>query len=381
MIYLDNSATTKIYEDALNIYHKYSIENYFNSAAPYNAAGLIFSDINRARDKIAAGLNVPPANIIFTSGGTESNNIAIQGFLKNKKRGRIVCGGGEHASVYNIFKSFENGCFDIVFAPLDKFGAVDLEKFFPLITPDTVLVSVMHVSNETGAITDIEKIVKGVKAISPDCAVHSDGVQAYGKMKIDIKKLGCDLYSVSAHKHHGPKGAGALYIAQHIKLSPLFFGGGQENNLRSGTHNAAGIMAYGEAAARINSRLETNFAHNQVLKERFWNTLSGEVVDIVLNSESISSGVPNILSISIKSVPAEVLVTILEMKGIIVDTGSACSSKKGHLRIHQAMNMSKEYSSGTLRFSFSEFNTLEEIDIAVNELIKAIKELRKVCKK
>jgi cysteine desulfurase len=381
MIYFDNSATTKIYDVVNDLIYEYNSKLYYNPSAPYSAAAKISDDVLAARQSIAKGLSCKADEIVFTSGGTEANNLAIFGATRALKNGRVVCGAGEHDSVYNCFNAL-GSAFDTVFAPLNIYGGVDEKKLLELVTSDTVFVSVMHVNNETGAVNDLYSIVPKIKKISPKCIIHSDGVQAFGKINANIKNTGCDLYTVSAHKIHGPKGAGALYISPDIRLFPQILGGGQENKIRSGTQNVSAIVGFGKAAEIILEKREANFKRIQNLKERLFDKI--KLIDgIGLNSQAIDGAIPNILSVSIRGVPAEVMVTKLEARGIIVGTGAACSSKKGLSRVYLAAGMSKELAKGTLRISFGEFNTESEVDFAANEIINAAKELQKVirCKK
>jgi cysteine desulfurase len=382
MIYLDNSATTKIYEVVNDLIYEYNSKLYYNPSAPYSAATKISDDVLAARQSIAKGLNCRGEQIIFTSGGTEANNLAIFGATRALKRGRVICGAGEHDSVYNCFNVLDGAAFDKAFAPLNIYGGIDEKKLIDLMTEDTAFVSVMHVNNETGAVNDLRSIARRIKKISPKCIIHSDGVQAFGKIDVNISDIGCDLYTVSAHKIHGPKGAGALYISPGVRLFPQILGGGQENNLRSGTQNVSAVIGFGKAAEIILEKREANFKRIQCLKERLFNKI--KLIDgIRLNCHDINGAIPNILSVAIKDAPAEVMVTKLEARGIIISTGAACSSKKGLSRVYLAAGMTKELIQGTVRISFGEFNTESEIDFAANEIINAAEELQKVirCKK
>ena len=350
MIYLDNSATTRTMGVAAEAAKKYMTEEFFNPAAAYSPAVREERAVNGARRTIGSAINAGPDEIIFTSGGTESNNMAILGSLKAMRgRGRIIVGSTEHPSVYEVYKSL--ACqYDVVEAPVDNTGMIDLKRLESLITPDTRLVSVMQVNNEVGAVNDAEAIRRMLRRRAPEALLHVDGVQGFLKVPFDAKN--CDLYSISGHKIHAPKGIGALYLRQGTKFAGGQIGGGQEKNLRSGTTNTPGIMGM-EAAIR-------------------------NYLDVLLNGPAPEQGAPHILNASFMGVRGEVLLHALEEKEIYVSTGSACSAhKKGRNRILNAMGVIGDRQEGAIRFSFCPFNTIEEMDVVAEEISTIIAMLRR----
>ena len=375
MIYLDNSATTRTMGVAAEAAKKYMTEEFFNPAAAYSPAVREERAVNGARRTIGSAINAGPDEIIFTSGGTESNNMAILGSLKAMRgRGRIIVGSTEHPSVYEVYKSL--ACqYDVVEAPVDNTGMIDLKRLESLITPDTRLVSVMQVNNEVGAVNDAETIRRILRRRAPEALLHVDGVQGFLKVPFDAKN--CDLYSISGHKIHAPKGIGALYLRQGTRFAGGQIGGGQERNLRSGTTNTPGIMGM-EAAVRnyLNNIDEYRYAMRSC-KVRLAKNLT-ELPDVLLNGPAPEQGAPHILNASFMGVRGEVLLHALEEKEIYVSTGSACSAhKKGRNRILNAMGVIGDRQEGAIRFSFCPFNTIEEMDVVAEEISTIIAMLRR----
>lgn len=374
MIYFDNSATTAVLPEAADAARRYMTERYFNPAAAYAPAVQLERDIKAARTLIAGELGASPDELVFTSCGTESNNTALFGALRAQRgKGRVIVSAVEHPSVYEAAIDLREQGYDVVFAPVDKTGAVDTEALKELVTPNTQLVSVMHVNNESGAVNDVSGAYSLVKRLAPECVVHSDGVQAF--MKEGPVK--CDLYSVSGHKLHAPKGVGALYIRNGVRVKPYLIGGGQESGMRSGTTNAPAIMAFSAAvsdwAAHRREYREGIFA----VKKRLYTNLS-RMRDVVLNGPELEKAAPHILNMSFLGVRGEVLLNALSEKGLCVSTGSACAAhKRGRNRILNAMGVLGERQDGAIRFSFSHFNTVDEADRAAQLIEEQVNLLRR----
>lgn len=375
MIYLDNSATTRTMDVAAEAAKKYMTEEFFNPAAAYSPAVREERAVNGARRTIGSAINAGPDEIIFTSGGTESNNMAILGSLKAMRgRGRIIVGSTEHPSVYEVYKSL--ACqYDVVEAPVDNTGMIDLKRLEGLITPDTRLVSIMQVNNEVGAVNDAEAIRRMLRRRAPEALLHVDGVQGFLKVPFDAKN--CDLYSISGHKIHAPKGIGALYLRQGTKFAGGQIGGGQEKNLRSGTTNTPGIMGMEAAAKNYLNNIDEYRCAMRDCKLRLAKNLT-ELPDVLLNGPAPEQGAPHILNASFMGVRGEVLLHALEEKEIYVSTGSACSAhKKGRNRILNAMGVIGDRQEGAIRFSFCPFNTIEEMDVVAEEISTIIAMLRR----
>lgn len=354
---------------------KYMTEEFFNPAAAYSPAVREERAVNGARKTIGSAINAGPDEIIFTSGGTESNNMAILGSLKAMRgRGRIIVGSTEHPSVYEVYKSL--ACqYDVVEAPVDNTGMIDLKRLESLITPDTRLVSIMQVNNEVGAVNDAEAIRRMLRRRAPEALLHVDGVQGFLKVPFDAKS--CDLYSISGHKIHAPKGIGALYLRQGTKFAGGQIGGGQEKNLRSGTTNTPGIMGMEAAVRNYLDNIDEYRCAMRSCKMRLAKNLT-ELPDVLLNGPAPEQGAPHILNASFMGVRGEVLLHALEEKEIYVSTGSACSAhKKGRNRILNAMGVIGDRQEGAIRFSFCPFNTIEEMDVVAEEISTIIAMLRR----
>lgn len=374
MIYFDNSATTPVLPRAAAAASRYMTELYYNPSAAYSPAVKLEREVNEARGSIASALGCSGAEVTFTSCGTESNNTALFGTLKAMHgTGRVIISAAEHPSVYEAAMELKEAGRDVVLAPVTETGAVDAAALEELTTPNTRLVSCMHVNNETGAVNDISAIYAAVRKRAPGCLVHSDGVQAF--MKLDVPK--CDLYSVSGHKLHAPKGVGALYVKSGTRIKPYLVGGGQESGMRSGTTNAPGIIAFAEAVRDYSAhRREYNEAVLAV-KKRLYSNLS-RISDVRLNGPDLDSGAPHILNVSFMGVRGEVLLNALSEKGICVSTGSACAAhKRGKNRVLNAMGITGERQDGAVRFSFSHLNTVREADAAAAVIEEQVAFLRK----
>lgn len=377
--YFDNSATTKVFDCVRDIMMKTMTEDYGNPSAKHRKGMEAERYIKQAKTVIAKTLKVQEKEILFTSGGTESNNMAIVGTaMANKRSGNhIITTGIEHASVYRPLGYLEEQGFEITYLPVDAFGHIDVEELVSAIRQDTILVSVMYVNNEVGAVEPIEEIGRRIKNNRKDILFHVDAIQAYGKFVIHPKRLGIDLLSVSGHKIHGPKGVGFLYIDEKVKIKPMIYGGGQQRDLRSGTENVPGIAGLGAASEEIYKNHEEKIGKLYEQKDYLIGSLK-ELEGVVINSQLGSESAPNIVSASFEGVRSEVLLHALEERGIYVSSGSACSSNHASLSgTLKAIGIKRELLDSTLRFSLGVFNTKAEIDYGVEVLKELLPVLRR----
>lgn len=377
--YFDNSATTVVTESVKNIIVKVMTEDFGNPSSMHMVGVNAEKYIKESQENIAKILKVDPKEIYFTSGGTESNNMAIIGAaMANKRSGnRIITTAVEHPSVASPMKYLEQQGFDVVYLPVDMYGVVSVEALKKEMNAETILVSVMYVNNEVGAIQPIEEIGQYIKTINPKVVYHVDAIQAFGKMEIKPKKDKIDLLTVSGHKIHGPKGSGFIYIKKNTKINPLILGGGQQMGVRSGTENVPGIAGIGQAAKDCYDNLVPNVKRMTELKDYLIEELE-KLEGVTVNSRKGTDGAPHIVSAGFKGVRSEVLLHALEDKGIYVSAGSACSSNKPAVSATlKAMGIDKDLLESTVRFSFCEFNTMEEIDYAVAQLKTLLPMLRK----
>ncbi|MCQ2495387.1 MAG: cysteine desulfurase [Lachnospiraceae bacterium] len=371
--YLDNAATTKVSDRVAEIVKKTMSVDYGNPSSKHNKGFDAEQYVKAATNIIADSLKVQPKEIIFTSGGTESNNMALIGAaLANKRKGNhIISSGFEHASVYNPLLSLEDFGFKIDFAPVDEKGHIKTEELLKLISDETIIVSIMYVNNEVGAVQNIAGLSKAIKAKKNDLIFHVDAIQAYGKYRIFPKKEGIDMLSVSGHKINGPKGSGFLYVDEKVKVRPLIFGGGQQKNRRSGTENVPAIAGIGEAVKEFYENHEEKINRLYDLKKHMLERIP-EVPGTHVNAASLDSlreAAPHIVSVSFDKIKSEVLLHALEEKGICVSSGSACSSNHpGISSTLTAIGVKKELLDSTLRFSFSVNTTIEEIDYCIDTL-------------
>ena len=374
MIYFDNSATTVVLPAAAEAANKYMLEQYFNPSAAYSAAVQADRDVTQARASIAKRLNAEASELVFTSCGTESNNTALYGTLRAVHgKCRVVVSMVEHPSVYEAALDLKERGYDVVFVGVDQTGRVKPDELEAALTPDTRLVSIMHVNNETGAINDINAFYQLVKKRAPEAYLHVDGVQAFMK----LPPVTCDMYSVSGHKLHAPKGVGALYVKKGVKIKPYLIGGGQESGMRSGTTNAAGIMAFSAAVTDFDAHADEYRSGMLAVKKRLYNNLS-RMRDIRLNGPDIESAAGHILNVSFLGVRGEVLMNALSEKGVYVSTGSACAAhKRGKNRILTAMGILGDRQESAIRFSFSHYNTAAEADAAAQLIEEQVNLLRR----
>ena len=367
MIYLDNSATTRTLESAAQAAFRCMREDFFNPSSAYAPAARREKRVNEARARLAATLGCRAEEIVYTSGGTESNNMAILGALRAMRgRGRIITSASEHPSVYELFRLLEQRGYQAVYIGTDESGAASLAELAANLTPDTALVSLMHVNNETGAVTDIAAAASLIRSRAPQAVFHVDGVQAYGKLPFGCPP--CDLYSVSGHKIHAPKGVGALYVRAGLRFAGGLVGGGQEQGRRSGTTNAPGILGLDAAVTAYAAHQQEWVAAMRACKTRLAERLLS-LPDAYLNGPAPEDGAPHILNVSFPGVRGEVLLHALEQREIYVSTGSACSAhKKGNNRVLAAAGVRGARQEGALRLSLCPFNTLEEMDRAAEEI-------------
>ena len=377
MIYFDNSATTKVLPEAADRAIHYMLSDFYNPSAAYGKAYSIEKDIDKARKYIASSICVNPDEIYFTSGATESNNIAIFGSLNSKiSKPEIVTTMVEHPSVYEtILRAAQMFGASIKYAPLLPDGTVNLDELKLLLNEKTIFISIMHVNNELGSVNNLNAINKLVKQFAPNAIFHSDGVQGY--LKEYPLSIPCDLYSVSGHKFHAPKGVGFLFVKNGVKNEGGQRGGGQERNFRSGTVNTPSIMAMETAIKAYISNFDNWHSAMYLVKRRMAENLL-KIPEVIINGPSVDCGAPHILNESFLGVRGEVLLHALEKEDILVSTGSACSSKKiGKNRILHAIGIDGARQEGAIRFSFSPFNTIEEVDIACEIIEKNVSFLRK----
>ncbi len=372
-IYFDNSATTPVFPCVREVMMR-TMEDDFGNPSSMHRKGMDAENyIRTAKTQIAKTLKVDEKEILFTSGGTESNNTAILGTVSaNPRLGKhLITSAIEHPSVANTMHWLEGQGYRVTYLPVDHEGRISLEDLAAAIDDETVLVSIMMVNNEIGTREPIEEISRVIKEKNPNTIFHVDAVQAYGKYVIRPKKWGIDLMSVSGHKIHGPKGVGFLYIRDKVKINPIIFGGEQQKGLRSGTENVPGIAGLGAAAEEIYREHESRTAYLYGCKSRMTEGLL-QLEGVTVNGPAVDDGAPHVVSASFAGVRSEVLLHALEDKGIYVSAGSACASNHpGLSSTLVAIGLDPKLLDCTLRFSFSIFTTEEEVD----ETLKALKEL------
>ena len=377
--YLDNSATTRVDPDVVKLMNKIMLEDYGNPASLHSKGFEAEKHIKRAKEILSGILKCKESELIFTSGGTESDNTALFGaYYANKRRGnRIITTRIEHPAVLRCAEQLVKEGAEVDYLDVDSEGHIDLKQLETLLCKETVLVSVMHVNNETGAREPIEEIGKMIHKLQPDCLFHVDDVQGFGKLRLIPKDSYVDLLSVSSHKIHGPKGAGILYRSERTKLAPLIYGGGHQGGLRSGTENVPGAAGFALAALKLYEDMDASYAHMTILRDIFVEGLSG-IENIKING----GDVPYIISLSVKDVRSEVLLHALEERGIYVSAGSACSSNKPRVSdTLKAMGVEKWQTESTIRISLSPHTTKEEADYAVSAVRELVPGLRRFVRK
>lgn len=378
MIYLDNCATTKPRKEVIEELNK-SLELEFGNPSSLHSFGMkIEEKLEKSREIISDFLNVNSSEIYFTSGGSESNNTIICGLLENEKNTnkKIITTKLEHSAVLEVFKKYEQKGFEVVYLSSDEYGRVDLDQLESEMNKNVLLVSIMHVNNEIGTVNNIKKACDIVKSINKNTVFHSDGVQGFGKIPVDLKDLGIDAYSISGHKVHGLKGTGALYLKKGINISPLILGGNQESGLRSGTENTNGIFAFSKAVEILKDNFEKEYNHKNELKDKVINYIKENIDNYEINSPEDSPS--SILNVSFLHTRGEVILHYLEQDEIYISTTSACHSNRKSKTNLEKIGKSQEISDGSIRICFSYENTEDEIDIFLDKLKFAVEDIRKI---
>lgn len=385
-VYLDNSATTKVFPEVAELMTKIMCEDYGNPSSLHMKGVTAENYVRYAKETLAKLLKVNEKEILFTSGGTESDNLALIGCaMANQRRGKhLITTQVEHPAILKTMQYLETLGFHVTYLPVDKSGRICLEDLHRAMTPQTILVSIMHTNNEVGSRQPIEEAGAMIKRMNPATLFHVDAVQGFGKAVIYPKRMNIDLLSVSGHKIHGPKGVGFLYVSEKVKIQPIMFGGGQQQNLRSGTENVPGIAGLAKAAELMYHCMEEDINRLYHFKEMFIEgikKLDGIQINGLLNG-SIEGTAPHIVSVSFSGVRSEVLLHALEDKGIYVSAGSACAARKPQPSATlKAMGIDKELLSSTIRFSFSVFTAEEEILYTLEQLYGMIPMLRRYTRK
>lgn len=378
--YLDNSATTRCTQRVRDAVVQVMMEDYGNPSSKHMKGVEAERYLKDARETVARTLKVNEKEIYFTSGATESNNWALIGAARANRRAgmHLITTAVEHPAVLMPMQYLEEQGFRVTYLPVDSKGHISLQDLEQALCEDTILVSMMYVNNEVGTVEPIEEAARIVKKYNPDILFHTDAVQAYGKMRIYPKRAGIDMLSVSAHKIHGPKGIGFLYVNEKVKIHPLILGGGQQKGMRSGTDNVPGAAGLAQAAREAYEQLEESREHLLDLKKRMTDGLE-QMESVAVLSEKGDSSAPHIVSASFPGVRSEVLLHALEDRGIYVSAGSACSSNKKLpvSAVLKELHLSPELLESTLRFSFSRYTTAEEIDYCLQALRELLPVLRR----
>ena len=379
-VYLDNSATTRAYDSVRDIVAKTMCEDYGNPSSMHKKGVEAEKYVRGARETLARLMKVQEKEIFFTSGGTESDNLALIGGARaNHRAGKhLITTAIEHPAILNTMKYLEEEeGYRVTYLPVDMYGRVRLDALKEALCPETILVSIMYVNNEIGSVQPIAEAAGIVKSYNRNILFHVDAVQGFGKYRIYPKKMGIDMFSVSGHKIHGPKGIGFLYINERAKVRPIIFGGEQQKNMRSGTENVPGIAGIAQAAKEIYTGLDEKVAHMRWLKQKFIEGVS-QIEHTKVHGLTDETSAPHIISVGIAGIRSEVLLHTLESKGIYVSSGSACSSTHPSVSgVLRGIGTGKEYLDSTVRFSMSEFTTEEDIDYTLQTLYNCVPMLRK----
>ena len=379
-IYLDNSGTTKAYDSVGELVKKVLCEDYGNPSSMHMKGVSAEKYVKEARETLAKIWKVQEKEVFFTSGGTESDNLALIGAARANRRAgnHLITSSIEHPAIINTMRYLEEEeGFRVTYLPVDKYGRVKLDALKDALCEDTILVSIMYVNNEVGSVQPIQEAASIVKAYNQNILFHVDAVQGFGKYRIYPKKLKIDMCSVSGHKIHGPKGIGALYIGENVKIKPIIFGGEQQKNIRSGTENVPGIAGLSLAAKTIYENLGEKVDKMRELKQHFIEKVS-QIPDTTIHGLYDETSAPHIISVGFAGIRSEVLLHALEEKGIYVSSGSACASNHPQISgVLKGIGVKQEFLDATLRFSMSEFTTLEEIDYTIETLYNIVPMLRK----
>ncbi|MGQ0771846.1 MAG: cysteine desulfurase family protein [Nitrososphaerota archaeon] len=375
MIYLDNAASTPVSDQVIEEMLPYLKDNYGNPSSIHRFGRIATRAIDASRKKIAELIGAQPNEILFTSGGTESNNTALFGVV-GKNKGQLITSSIEHDAILEPCKRLQEQGHAVEYLQVDSSGTVDTEKLRSSITNKTALVSIMYANNEVGTIQPVKEIAEICKEYN--VLFHTDAVQAAGKIPINVKELGVDLMSISSHKINGPKGIGALYIRDGVKIDPLMLGGGQENGMRSGTENVANIAGFGKACQLARENMHDNISHLKNLRDSLVSKISKEISHVTVNGHS-ESRLPNNAHFTFLGVNGEDLIIKLDENGVAASTGSACSVKTQKAsHVLAAMGFSHEQVTGSLRLTVGLGNTMQEIDQTVEILKAVVSELRRV---
>lgn len=382
-VYLDNSATTRCFPEVAELMKQILCEDYGNPSSLHRKGVQAEIYLRTAKETLAKLLKVSEKELLFTSGGTESDNLALIGAAHaNCRRGKhLITTSIEHPAILQTMKFLEEEGYRVTYLPVDEKGCIRLEDLQRAITGETILVSIMHTNNEVGSLQPIAQAGALIKKMNPQILFHVDAVQGFGKSRIYPKKMNIDMLSVSGHKIHGPKGVGFLYVDSHVKIKPIVFGGGQQGGMRSGTENVPGIAGIAKAAEIMYANYDEDMKRLYELKKCFIEGVK-KIDNVIVNGPDCMDGAPHIVSVSFSGVRSEVLLHSLEDKEIYVSAGSACSAHKPQPSATlMAMGVPKDLLSSTIRFSFSVYTTKEEINYTLQALYDIIPMLRKYTRK
>ena len=379
-IYLDNSATTPCYESVRDLVGKVMCEDFGNPSSMHRKGIEAEKYIKESKETFAKLLKVQEKELYFTSGGTESDNLALIGCARaNHRAGKhLITSSIEHPAILNTMQYLEQEeGFQVTYLPVDGAGRIQLDALKKALRPDTILVSIMHVNNEVGSVQPIEEASRIIKQYNPNILFHVDAVQGFGKYRIFPKRMGIDLLSISGHKIHGPKGIVVLYVNERAKIKPIIFGGEQQKNVRSGTENVPGIAGIGLAAKEIYDHLEEKVSRMRALKKEFIEGVL-KIDNTVVHGDTDANSAPHIVSVGFAGIRSEVLLHALEDRGIYVSSGSACASNHPAISgVLKGMGVGKDFLDATLRFSFSEFTSKEDLEYTLDTLYECVPLLRR----
>lgn len=375
-IYLDHSATTRVDTRVLESMLPYFNEMFGNASSLHSFGQEAADALSFSREQVAATIGAEPQEIIFTSGGTESDNMAIKGaaYISSSRGKHVISSVIEHPAVLHTCRQLEKEGFEVTYVPVDNEGILDMQFLEDSIREDTILISIMHANNEIGTVQPIKEISELIRGRG--IILHTDAVQSVGKIPVDVNELGVDMLSISSHKIHGPKGVGALYLRNGVNIVPIVQGGGHERGLRPGTENIPGIVGFAKAMTIVREQLETDSRNMQYLRDHMIKKIRSKIPYTKLNGHE-NKRLPNNVNMSFRYVEGESLLMLLDMKGVAVSTGSACSSKSQKVsHVLTSIGLGADYIHGSLRFTLGRENTMEEIDLAVGLLEEAVMKLR-----